>query len=410
MQQSPSISVEHESSPKTISHNSSVNSLHKNNKLRKWCQIVRRVVQFFRFIKIPQLRLRFIDMLNHLSTVNFEIEGSHAYKIDRVQEDLLFLDDVKNYQEVFNTFSSCGFVWQDREFHMAKLKGNYIYDHYMSTSEAVAKTNIPIDTIPSISNRIASPKTLPSITYLNLFNHAEKFIIEKLLLIYLREGLNCFSLLSHKQSIVVLNRYKRNQIKNESILSFENLKHMSKIEKSLSKRSKIKCKDKLEIQSQHDELIIPNWTYSTDLGVIYNPIRQKRVKVIKKNTRKKKKETDSIVKLDHSTPNQTKVFDSNVSTAIIPVTSNILSCTYQQQPIHKNVVPLISKNKTLLPCYRNQNRFSSLNYYRCGNVFNKNISDKQQYSQTIFICKAHSLSWPESYTLQVEHETPYRII
>ncbi|CAF4860922.1 unnamed protein product, partial [Rotaria socialis] len=53
---------------------------------------------------------------------------------------------------------------------------------------------------------------------------------------------------------------------------------MSKIEKSLSKRSKIKCKDKLEIQSQHDELIIPNWTYSTDLGVIYNPIRQKRVK------------------------------------------------------------------------------------------------------------------------------------
>ncbi|CAF4683060.1 unnamed protein product, partial [Rotaria socialis] len=217
-------------------------------------------------------------MLNHLSTVNFEIEGSHAYKIDRVQEDLLFLDDVKNYQEVFNTFSSCGFVWQDREFHMAKLKGNYIYDHYMSTSEAVAKTNIPIDTIPSISNRIASPKTLPSITYLNLFNHAEKFIIEKLLLIYLREGLNCFSLLSHKQSIVVLNRYKRNQIKNESILSFENLKDMSKIEKSLSKRSKIKRKDKLEIQSQHDELIIPNWTYSTDLGVIYNPIRQKRVK------------------------------------------------------------------------------------------------------------------------------------
>ncbi|CAF3297793.1 unnamed protein product [Rotaria socialis] len=185
---------------------------------------------------------------------------------------------------------------------------------------------------------------------------------------------------------------------------------MSKIEKSLSKRSKIKRKDKLEIQSQHDELIIPNWTYSTDLGVIYNPIRQKRVKVIKKNTRKKKKETDSIVKLDHSTPNQTKVFNSNVSTAIIPVTSNILSCTYQQQPIHKNVVPLISKNKTLLPCYRNQNRFSSLNYYRCGNVFNKNISDKQQYSQTIFICKAHSLSWPESYTLQVEHETPYRII
>ncbi len=44
-----------------------------------------------------------------------------------------------SYQEVFNTFSSVGFIWQDKEFRLAKLKANYIYDHYMSTSEAIAK-------------------------------------------------------------------------------------------------------------------------------------------------------------------------------------------------------------------------------------------------------------------------------
>jgi hypothetical protein len=46
---------------------------------------------------------------------------------------------LSSYQEVFNTFSSVGFIWQDKEFRLAKLKANYIYDHYMSTSEALAK-------------------------------------------------------------------------------------------------------------------------------------------------------------------------------------------------------------------------------------------------------------------------------
>lgn len=34
---------------------------------------------------------------------------------------------------------SFGFVWQDKEFRLAKLKANYIYDHYMCTPEAIAK-------------------------------------------------------------------------------------------------------------------------------------------------------------------------------------------------------------------------------------------------------------------------------
>ncbi len=46
---------------------------------------------------------------------------------------------LSSYQEVFNTFSSVGFIWQDKEFRLAKLKANYIYDHYMSASETLAK-------------------------------------------------------------------------------------------------------------------------------------------------------------------------------------------------------------------------------------------------------------------------------
>jgi hypothetical protein len=55
--------------------------------------------------------------------------------IERREELLSF----SSYQEVYNTFSSVGFMWQDKEFRLAKLKANYIYDPYMSTSEAIAK-------------------------------------------------------------------------------------------------------------------------------------------------------------------------------------------------------------------------------------------------------------------------------
>ncbi|CAF3486077.1 unnamed protein product [Rotaria sp. Silwood1] len=306
MQQLPSISIEQQSLSTTISYDLSERSLNKTNKLIKWCRMVKRIVQFFRFIKIPLLRLRFIDVINQMSIEKFEVDSLNGYKLHKIQEDLLFLDDIKRYQELFNTFLSFGFVWEDKEFQMAKLKANYIYDHYMSTSDALAKTNIPMDMIPLIYNRITSPKIHSSLTYLNLFNDAEKFIIEKILMIYMREGLNCFSTLPQKQFIAIMNRFKRNRNTNVSISSFEQLNERNKVEKSLLDRSNIKLKDKLDIESQYDELLIPNWTYSTDLGFVYNPIREKRMKVIKKTVRKKTKDfnsnVDSVVRLSHKTP------------------------------------------------------------------------------------------------------------
>lgn len=46
---------------------------------------------------------------------------------------------ISSYHEVFNSFVSFGFVWQDKEFRLAKLKANYIYEHYMGTLDAIAK-------------------------------------------------------------------------------------------------------------------------------------------------------------------------------------------------------------------------------------------------------------------------------
>ena len=71
-------------------------------------------------------------------------------------------------------------------------------------------------------------------------------------------------------------------------------------------RSNIKLKDKLNPEPQFDELIIPNWTYSTDLGLVCNPIREKRMKVIKRSVQKKTKQFESsfhsTTKLIHSSP------------------------------------------------------------------------------------------------------------
>ncbi|CAF0904738.1 unnamed protein product [Rotaria sordida] len=417
MQQSPSISIEQESLSTTISYNSSEQSLNKTNKLIKWYRIIKRIVQFFRFIKIPILRSRFIDMINYMSIDNFEFEGLNGYKINKIQEDLLFLDDIKRYQEVFNTFLSFGFVWEDKEFQMAKLKANYIYDHYMSTSEAIAKTNIPTDTIPSIYNRIASPKIFSSLTYLNLFNDAEKFLTEKILMIYMCEGLNCFSISPQKQFIAIMNRFKGNQITNGSISSFEHLKEINKIEKPLFDHSNIKLKDKFDIESSYDELIIPNWTYSTDLGFVYNPIREKRMKVLKTNIRKKTKDfdsnDDSIIKFSHNIPNELKLLNSTLSKSTIPISSKniqhsskILSHTHRQH-INNTSIHLISKDKSLLQ-HKKHDILSD--YYRCNSMFNKNIIDKRQFSKKIFICKVHSSSWPESYQFKMNNEIPYRMI
>ncbi|CAF1215346.1 unnamed protein product [Adineta steineri] len=236
--------------------------------LHKWRRIAKRIIQFFRFIKIPVLRVRFLNRINQ-----FTYKELTDYDTNKTHEDLLFLDDIKRYQEVFSTFISFGFVWQDKEFHLAKLKAHYIYDYYISTPEAIAKTNIPTDTISFISNRINSSRIFSSLIYLNLFNDAEKFLTEKLLMIYMREDLNCFTIITQKLSIPILNQFTTD-------------------EKPKSIRSNIK--------PQYDEIMIPNWTYSTGLGIVYNPIREKNKKIIKRTIRKTTKDVDSIIKLNHN--------------------------------------------------------------------------------------------------------------
>jgi hypothetical protein len=116
-----------------------------------------------------------------------------------------------------------------------------------------------------------------------------------------REGLNCFAVLPQKETIPIMNR-----ITNTSVSSVEHLKEINKTEKSISNRSSAKLKHTPIIEPQYDEIIIPNWTYSTSLGVVYNPIREKRIKVIKRNVQKKTKNdfdpnVNSTVKLSHNT-------------------------------------------------------------------------------------------------------------
>jgi hypothetical protein len=65
--------------------------------LEKWCRITKRIVQFFRFIKIPILRSRFIDMISRISIDHFEIEEMYDYETRKIQEDFLFLDDIKRF-------------------------------------------------------------------------------------------------------------------------------------------------------------------------------------------------------------------------------------------------------------------------------------------------------------------------
>lgn len=87
-----------------------------------------------------------------------------------------------------------------------------------------------------------------------------------------------------------MNRLKGNRIINGTDPTVEHAKEINKIEKSIFNRRDTNVKDKLSTEDQYDELIIPNWTYSTDLGVVYNPIIEKRVKRVK--LKKKTKDTD----------------------------------------------------------------------------------------------------------------------
>ncbi|CAF1404413.1 unnamed protein product [Adineta steineri] len=281
-----------------INYNSNENNLHK------WRRIAKRIIQFFRFIKIPVLRVRFLNRINQ-----FTYKELTDYDTNKTHEDLLFLDDIKRYQEVFNTFISFGFVWQDKEFHLAKLKANYIYDYYISTPEAIAKTNIPIDTISFISNRINSSRIFSSLIYLNLFNDAEKFLMEKLLMIYMREDLNCFTIITKKLSIPILNQFTTD-------------------EKSKSIRSNIK--------PQYDEIMIPNWTYSTGLGFVYNPVREKNKKLIKRTIRKTTKDVDSMIKLNHNPSNEINLLNSTLPTSLISIDHSSKPISYNNQQDIKN--------------------------------------------------------------------------
>lgn len=57
-------------------------------------------------------------------------------------------------------------------------------------------------------------------------------------------------------------------------------------------RSTTKDKEKVDNHNQYEEFIIPNWTYSTESGFIYNPIREQRLKTTKNPNRQKTKRAD----------------------------------------------------------------------------------------------------------------------
>ena len=91
-----------------------------------------------------------------------------------------------SYHEVFKCLSSFGFLWQDKEFRLAKLKAHYVYDRYISTLDALDQTNIPADAAFSIYNRLYSSKIVSPLLYFNLFNDVEKFLLETWLRFFLQ--------------------------------------------------------------------------------------------------------------------------------------------------------------------------------------------------------------------------------
>lgn len=77
--------------------------------------------------------------------------------------------------------------------------------------------------------------------------------------------------------------------------TFLTLNQTTKVNKSeISLHSSKKSKN----EPQYEEILIPNWTYSTGQGVIYNPIIEKTLRIPKKNLLKKTKNTDSSIKFD----------------------------------------------------------------------------------------------------------------
>ena len=144
-----------------------------------------------------------------------------------------------------------------------------------------------------------SPRMHPTLTYLNLFNDAEKFLREKLLLICIRYGckwIDAFEVfvvtstgwngLSTIMEKPVISRYRANRIADQSIAPSGN------IGKSIANSVDAKA----TIDPLCDEILIPNWTYSTSSGVVYTPIREKCLKTTKRSTLKKTKTVNPNIK------------------------------------------------------------------------------------------------------------------
>jgi hypothetical protein len=103
-----------------------------------------------------------------------------------------------------------------------------------------------------------------------------------------------------------------------------------------------------------------------------------------------------------------KLSDSTFSKSVIPIAPPSVHHSPKFRP-HRH--PQISKHKS---CFhqqylQNEIRFTSSNYHRCDTIFDKNISDKRQHSQKVFICKVHSQPWPGSYRSLIKNEAPYRM-
>lgn len=84
-------------------------------------------------------------------------------------------------------------------------------------------------------------------------------------------------------------RDKGNRIVELSVVRSEHWKEINNVDLSIV--APLNMKPVIDLQP--DEILIPNWTYSTSSGVVYNPIREKSYKSSKRIISKKTKTADS---------------------------------------------------------------------------------------------------------------------
>ena len=107
----------------------------------------------------------------------------------------------------------------------------------------------------------------------------------------------CFSGRALPVSVPIIHRLGGNQLNQGAGLSVGQRTR----EGSLSAHSNGKSRNGRNWTPADDDIIIPSWTYSTDLGVVYHPIRERRVKGPRKTHRKKITESNSVVPLPRKT-------------------------------------------------------------------------------------------------------------